>query len=198
MQKIGSMMIKCNAYEIILNVVIKKEGKLFFVYGSGGTGKTFVWTTLLSHLQGQGKIVLIVASLGIASLLLWAAELPIQDSRFQLICTMNRLATSHNKWKWPSWCVKLIWSFGMRHQWCIAELSKLLIGPYVIWCNWTMHRQPKRSLVGKLWSLVGIFNRSYLLFPREDEKTLSVFCCLDRIFGSMLWFFIFISTCESW
>jgi hypothetical protein len=86
----------------------------------------------------------------------------------------------------------------MRHQWCIAELSKLLIGPYVIWCNWTMHRQPKRSLVGKLWSLVGIFNRSYLLFPREDEKTLSVFCCLDRIFGSMLWFFIFISTCESW
>jgi Cdc6-like AAA superfamily ATPase len=90
-------MIKCNAYEIILNVVIKKEGKLFFVYGSGGTGKTFVWTTLLSHLQGQGKIVLIVASLGIASLLLWAAELPIQDSRFQLICTMNRLATSHNK-----------------------------------------------------------------------------------------------------
>jgi chromosomal replication initiation ATPase DnaA len=30
------------AYEIILNVVTNKEGKLFFVYGSGGTGKTFV------------------------------------------------------------------------------------------------------------------------------------------------------------
>jgi len=45
-----------NTYETILNVMTNKEGKLFFVYGSGGTGKTFVWTTLLSHLRGQGKI----------------------------------------------------------------------------------------------------------------------------------------------
>ncbi|KAH9536339.1 hypothetical protein CY35_17G102200 [Sphagnum magellanicum] len=59
-----------NAYETILNVVTNKQGKLFFVYGSGGTGKTFVWTTLLSRLRGQGKIVLVVASSGIASLLL--------------------------------------------------------------------------------------------------------------------------------
>jgi hypothetical protein len=41
---------QCNAYETILNVVTNKEGKLFFMYGSGGTGKTFVWTTLLSCL----------------------------------------------------------------------------------------------------------------------------------------------------
>jgi hypothetical protein len=33
---------ECNAYETILNAVTNKEGKLFFVYGSGGTGKTFV------------------------------------------------------------------------------------------------------------------------------------------------------------
>jgi DNA replication protein DnaC len=39
-----------NTYETILNVVTNKEGKLFFVYGNGGTGKTFVWTTLLSCL----------------------------------------------------------------------------------------------------------------------------------------------------
>ncbi len=59
-----------NAYETILDAVTNKEGKLFFVYGSGGTGKTFVWTTLLSRLRGQGKIVLAVASSGIAPLLL--------------------------------------------------------------------------------------------------------------------------------
>ncbi len=39
-----------SAYKNILNVVTNKDGKLFFVYGSGGTGKTFVWTTLLSRL----------------------------------------------------------------------------------------------------------------------------------------------------
>jgi len=71
-----------NAYETILNVVTNKEGKLFFVYGSGGTGKTFVWTTLLSRLRGQGKIVLVVASSGIASLLLLGGR--TAHSRFKI------------------------------------------------------------------------------------------------------------------
>ncbi len=39
-----------NTYETILNAVTNKEGKLFFVYGNGGTSKTFVWTTLLFRL----------------------------------------------------------------------------------------------------------------------------------------------------
>jgi len=53
---------QCNTYETILNVVTNKEGKLFFVYGSGETSKTFVWKTIMSHLRRQGKIVLVVAS----------------------------------------------------------------------------------------------------------------------------------------
>jgi hypothetical protein len=65
-----------------LNAVTNKEGKLFFVYGSGGTGKTFVWTTLLSRLQRQGKIMLIVASSGIASLLLLGGR--IAHSKFKI------------------------------------------------------------------------------------------------------------------
>ncbi len=73
---------QCNAYETILNVVTNKEGKLFFVYGSGGTGKTFVWTTLMSRLRGQGKIVLAVASSGIASLLLLGGR--TAHSRFKI------------------------------------------------------------------------------------------------------------------
>jgi hypothetical protein len=71
-----------NAYETILNAVTNKEGKLFFVYGSGGTDKTFVWTMLLSCLQGQGKIVLAIASSGIASLLLLGDK--IAHSRFKI------------------------------------------------------------------------------------------------------------------
>jgi ATP-dependent DNA helicase PIF1 len=71
-----------NAYETILNVVTNKEGKLFFVYGNGGIGKTFVWTTLLSRLRGQSKIVLIVASSRIASLLLLGGR--TTHSRFKI------------------------------------------------------------------------------------------------------------------
>jgi hypothetical protein len=61
--------------------VTNKDGKLFFVYGSGGVGKTFVWTTLLSHLQGQGKIMFAVASSRIASLLLMGKT---THSRFKI------------------------------------------------------------------------------------------------------------------
>jgi hypothetical protein len=71
-----------NPYEIILNVVTKKEGKLFFVYNSGGTDKTYVWTTLLSRLQRQDKIVLTVASSRIASLLFLGGR--TTHSRFKI------------------------------------------------------------------------------------------------------------------
>jgi len=66
----------------MLNVVTNKEGKLFFVYGICGTSKTFVWTTILSRLRRQGKIVLTVASSGIASLLLLGGK--IAHSRFKI------------------------------------------------------------------------------------------------------------------
>jgi len=80
-----------NAYEIVLNAVTNKQGKLFFVYGSGGTGKTFVWTTLLSRLRRQGKIMLAVASLGIASLLLPGGR--TAHSRFKILIDLHDEST---------------------------------------------------------------------------------------------------------
>jgi hypothetical protein len=87
---------QCSAYETILNVVTNKEGKLFFVYGSGGIDKTFVWIMFLSRLRRQGKIML-APHQELHLCCFWVTKSPIQDSRFQLICTMNRLATSHNR-----------------------------------------------------------------------------------------------------
>ncbi|XP_031127489.1 uncharacterized protein LOC116029578 [Ipomoea triloba] len=57
-------------YNTILNNVQKQKGGFFFVYGYGGTGKTFVWKPLSAKIRSQGKVVLNVASSGIASLLL--------------------------------------------------------------------------------------------------------------------------------
>ncbi|WZZ65641.1 hypothetical protein YC2023_077011 [Brassica napus] len=57
-------------YESVLESVDKKEGKLFFVYGAGGTGKTFLYQTIISRLRSRKQIVLPVASSGIAALLL--------------------------------------------------------------------------------------------------------------------------------
>ncbi len=80
-----------NTYETILNIMTNKEGKLFFVYGSGGTDKTFVWTTLLSCLRGQGKIVLVVASSGIASLLFLGGK--TAHSRFKIPIDLRNEST---------------------------------------------------------------------------------------------------------
>ncbi|GJZ61535.1 DNA helicase [Tanacetum coccineum] len=58
------------------------QQELVFVYGHGGTGKTFLWKTITYTLRAEGKIVLAVASSGVASLLLPAGR--TAHSRFKL------------------------------------------------------------------------------------------------------------------
>jgi hypothetical protein len=69
-------------FDTIYNSVANTEGRTFFIYGHGGTGKTFLWTTLLNYVRSQGKIALAVASSGIASLLLPGGRTP--HSRFKI------------------------------------------------------------------------------------------------------------------
>ncbi|XP_057415282.1 uncharacterized protein LOC130710142 [Lotus japonicus] len=57
-------------YHEIIDVVNQDKGGFFFVNGHGGTGKTFLWKTLTYRLRSEKKIILNVASSGIASLLL--------------------------------------------------------------------------------------------------------------------------------
>uniref|UniRef100_A0A0R0EYN9 ATP-dependent DNA helicase n=1 Tax=Glycine max TaxID=3847 RepID=A0A0R0EYN9_SOYBN len=57
-------------YNQIVEVVNKDEGGMFFLYGYGGTGKTYIWKTLASSLRADNEIVIMVAFSGIASLLL--------------------------------------------------------------------------------------------------------------------------------
>ena len=52
------------AFDAIVNAVELKSGQTFFLHGPGGTGKTYVY-----NMHSQGKIVICVASSGIASLL---------------------------------------------------------------------------------------------------------------------------------
>jgi ATP-dependent DNA helicase PIF1 len=59
-----------NIYDAIIRSVTENKGGFFFVYGHGGTGKTYLWKTLICRLRSEGKIVIAVASSGIAALLL--------------------------------------------------------------------------------------------------------------------------------
>ena len=44
------------AFNCIVNVVLTNSHGTFFVHGYGGTGKTFLWNTIVAHLRAQKKL----------------------------------------------------------------------------------------------------------------------------------------------
>ncbi|XP_019172007.1 PREDICTED: uncharacterized protein LOC109167446 [Ipomoea nil] len=82
-------------YDTIIGDVASNGGGLFFVYGYGGTGKTFLWKALSSTLRSQGEIVINVASSGIASLLLPGGR--TAHSRFAIPININEDSTCNIK-----------------------------------------------------------------------------------------------------
>ncbi|XP_031108678.1 uncharacterized protein LOC116013169 [Ipomoea triloba] len=80
-----------NVYDSVMNDIDCNGGGLFFVYGYGGTGKTFVWRMLSSMIRSRGDIVLNVASSGIASLLLLGGR--TAHSRFVIPLSLNEDST---------------------------------------------------------------------------------------------------------
>ncbi|GJV53078.1 DNA helicase [Tanacetum coccineum] len=69
-------------FDEVVNAISNHEQKLIFVYGHGGTGKTFLWKALAYVLRLEERIVLAVASSGIASLLLPSGR--TAHSRFKI------------------------------------------------------------------------------------------------------------------
>ncbi|XP_019190490.1 PREDICTED: uncharacterized protein LOC109184951 [Ipomoea nil] len=81
-------------YTVIQDIATNKGG-LFFVYGYGGTGKTFLWRALSAAVRCKGQIVLNVASSGIASLLLPGGR--TAHSRFAIPIAINEDSTCNIK-----------------------------------------------------------------------------------------------------
>ncbi|XP_072090471.1 uncharacterized protein [Arachis hypogaea] len=57
-------------YHKIIDCISNKRHRFFFVYGFCGTGKTFLYRVLSAKLRSEKRIVINIASSGIASLLL--------------------------------------------------------------------------------------------------------------------------------
>lgn len=71
-----------NAFAAIIESVEKGLGKQIFAEGYGDTGKTFLWKEITTKLRSEGRIVLAVASCGIAALLLQGGR--TAHSRFHI------------------------------------------------------------------------------------------------------------------
>ncbi|XP_016172699.1 ATP-dependent DNA helicase RRM3-like [Arachis ipaensis] len=82
-------------YDKIITAVNSNSGGVFFLYGYGGTGKTFIWKILSAAIRSKGEIVLTVASNGIASLLLPGGR--TAHSRFAIPLTPDEYSTCNIK-----------------------------------------------------------------------------------------------------
>ncbi|CAK8536370.1 unnamed protein product [Lathyrus sativus] len=114
----------------VMQVVTNQNGGVFFLYGYGGTGKTFMWNTLSAALHCQGDIVLNVASSGIASLLLPGGR--IAHSKFKIpvpclessICNIEKKPDLANLLKVTK---LIIWDEApMANKFCFEALDKSL------------------------------------------------------------------------
>jgi len=110
--------------------VSSKKGQLFFVNGPGGTGKTFLYNTILAKKRAEGKIALAVATSGIAANLLDGGKtahsilrIPLQifnDSSCQ-IETNSELATMLRE------CDCIIWDEAvMAHKHTFMAVERTL------------------------------------------------------------------------
>ncbi|KAM3238569.1 hypothetical protein P3L10_013602 [Capsicum annuum] len=117
-------------YDKIMTSVDKDKDGLFFLYGYGRTGKTFIWRTLSSCIRSRGDIVLTVASSGIASLLLPGGR--TAHSRFPIPLNPNEDATCNIKQGCPlaKLIIKtklIIWDKApMMHKYYFEALDKTL------------------------------------------------------------------------
>ncbi|XP_062201509.1 uncharacterized protein LOC133904042 [Phragmites australis] len=75
------------AYDEILATVDNNERGMFFVDGSGGTGKTFLYKALLAMVRGQGKIAVATAASGVAASLMPGGR--TAHSRFKIPLTID-------------------------------------------------------------------------------------------------------------
>ena len=102
----------------------------FFLHELAGTGKTFLYNAICSHYRAQGKIVLCVASSGIAAQLLPGGR--TAHSRFRIPLTINHLAMSNIS---RNSCLAsliqqthlIIWDeVPMQHRYCFEAVSRTL------------------------------------------------------------------------
>ncbi|OMP04886.1 DNA helicase PIF1, ATP-dependent [Corchorus olitorius] len=119
-----------DVYLQIRHSVDNSQGRIFFVYGHGGTGKTYLWKTIIAGVRSSSNIVLAVASLGIASLLLPGGR--TAHSRFKIPLTPDEWSTCQVK-KGTQLAALLqqthmiVWDEApMIHRHCFEALDKTL------------------------------------------------------------------------
>ncbi|CAN1795974.1 ATP-dependent DNA helicase PIF1 [Linum perenne] len=81
------------AFHEIIDSIEQNRHQLFFIDGFGGTGKTFLWQVISLKLRSEKKVVICVATSGIAALLMTGGR--TAHSRFHIPVDVNEISTCH-------------------------------------------------------------------------------------------------------
>ena len=147
-----------------MHVVATQSGGVYFLYGYGGTGKTFVWKTLSSVIRSTGGIVLTVASSEIASILLPGGRTTLSKFAIPVPATKNSTCNIHQGSDLAELLhiTKLIiWDEApMCHRYSIEALDKSLQD--------IMHNN--NPFGGKVIVFCGDFRQILLVVPRGNRS----------------------------
>lgn len=164
--------------EIYHQMVANPLNAQFFLQGPAGTGKTTLYKAIASHLRGMGKIVLCVASSGIASILLPGGR--TSHSRFKIPLDVDETTQLH----WPSQsdlgqlfraADLLIWDeVVMQHRHCLEAVDRKLRD---------VRMEPDHLFGGLPTLLGGDFAQILPVVPKGSHAA-TVHACLQQ---SYLW-----------
>ena len=119
------------AFTRIIDSVMSNLGKVFFLSGPGGTGKTFVYNTVCARLRSDSAIVLCVSSSGISALLLQGGrtahsmfKIPIENLHEESFCSIPKNSQRADL----LWAMKvIIWDeIGAQHKHAVEVLDRTL------------------------------------------------------------------------
>ncbi|CAJ2678422.1 unnamed protein product [Trifolium pratense] len=117
-------------YDTIMTRVNENKPDVFFLYGYGGTGKTFIWRAMSAALRSKSEIVLTVASSGIAALLIPGGR--TAHSRFCIPLNVDEFSTCTIVPKSPLALLiqkakLIIWDEApMKHKHCFEAVDRTL------------------------------------------------------------------------
>ncbi|PIA26326.1 hypothetical protein AQUCO_09500057v1, partial [Aquilegia coerulea] len=166
-----------NAYTEITNSVRNDSGQVFFLSGPAGTGKTFVYNTVADTLRSEGHIVIMVASSGIASLLLTGGR--TAHSTFKIpfevlddsVCSVTKQTIHAELFKRAK---LIIWDkVPMQHRFCVEAVD----------CTLRDIREIKEPFGGVTVVLGGDFKQTLPVITKGTRQEI-VRACLTK---SHLW-----------
>ena len=157
---------------------LENKQELIFFYGHGGTGKTFFWTTVTIALRAVGKIVLAVASSGIASLLLPSGRTTHSRFKIPLDITNESVCDVKKNTQLAQLLIEtslIIWDEApMNDRKCFEAVDKTLRD---------ILNEPTHPFGGKSVLLGGDFRQTLPIKPKGTKKDIIA----SSIVESFLW-----------